>query len=192
MKVVTIADELFRELGEPSTVSIPSIAFWLRSNVGGLNNLIGTAYRILDGGEEINLEDGDTRTLLNTLEISQLLEDSSGSKIEVEIGGDEKAIYKKMYTIHYYERLLRNNLTSLATDSVISVSDDGSSVTKVNKNEITKVYNAIKNQEVNELKFMTQGYKLLKATPRQVAGNDTVEGSYPNYGLDSYSRNDMI
>lgn len=192
MKVVTIADELFRELGEPSIISIPSIAFWVRSNVGALNNLIGTSYRVLDGSSEVDLDDGDTRTLLNTLEISQILEDSSGNSIEVEIGGDEKSILKKMYTIHYYERLLRSNLTSLATDSVISVSDDGSSVTKVNKNEITKVYNSIKKQEVEDLKYLVQGYKQSKAVPKQVAGNDTIDGNYPDALLDSFARTEMV
>jgi len=34
MKIVDIADEIYRELAEPSTISIPSIAFWIRSNVG--------------------------------------------------------------------------------------------------------------------------------------------------------------
>ena len=46
MKIVEIADEIFRELGEPCTLSIPAIAYWLRSNVGELNNLIYTSYSI--------------------------------------------------------------------------------------------------------------------------------------------------
>ena len=40
MKVVDIADEIFRELSEPSTLSIPAIAYWVRSNVGELNNYL--------------------------------------------------------------------------------------------------------------------------------------------------------
>ena len=31
MKVVDIADEIFRELSEPSTLSIPAIAYWVRT-----------------------------------------------------------------------------------------------------------------------------------------------------------------
>ena len=42
MKVVDIADEIFRELSEPSTLSIPAIAYWVRSNVGELNNYLNT------------------------------------------------------------------------------------------------------------------------------------------------------
>ena len=46
MKIVDIADEIFRELGEPSTISIPAISFWIRSNVGELNNRINTTFKI--------------------------------------------------------------------------------------------------------------------------------------------------
>ena len=33
MKVVDIADEVYRELGSPTDLSIPAIAFWLRTNI---------------------------------------------------------------------------------------------------------------------------------------------------------------
>ena len=52
MKIVDIADEIFRELGEPSTISIPAIAFWIRSNVGELNNRINTTFKIVDYGAD--------------------------------------------------------------------------------------------------------------------------------------------
>ena len=45
MKVVDIADEIFRELSEPSTLSIPAIAYWVRSNVGELNNYLNIFLR---------------------------------------------------------------------------------------------------------------------------------------------------
>ena len=46
MKVVDIADEIFRELDSPSSLSIPAIAYWLRANIGTLNNYINTSYVI--------------------------------------------------------------------------------------------------------------------------------------------------
>ena len=46
MKVVDIADDIFRELGEPSSLSIPAITFWVRSNVGRLNNAINTEFAV--------------------------------------------------------------------------------------------------------------------------------------------------
>ena len=42
MKIVDIADEIYRELGSISTLSIPAIAYWVRGNIGSLNNYINT------------------------------------------------------------------------------------------------------------------------------------------------------
>ena len=46
MKVVDIADELFNELGEPSTLSIPAITYWLRSNIGSLSNYLNEDFTV--------------------------------------------------------------------------------------------------------------------------------------------------
>ena len=52
MKIVDIADELYRELAEPSSISIPAISFWIRSNVGELNNRINTTFKITEYGSD--------------------------------------------------------------------------------------------------------------------------------------------
>ena len=39
-KIVSIADEAYRELGDPSDLSIATISFWLRTNLGQLNNML--------------------------------------------------------------------------------------------------------------------------------------------------------
>ena len=44
--VVDIADEINFELNSPSDISISFISFWLRRNVGKLNNLISTTFTI--------------------------------------------------------------------------------------------------------------------------------------------------
>jgi len=162
MKVVDIADEIYRELGEITSLSIPAIAFWVRTNIGALNNLINTRYFINS----------------TTLELEQAVTDSTGTEVTIEIGEEERAVLKKMYMVHYYDRQIRSNITTLDSDTVISVSDDGSSVTKVNRNEINRVYHQIKKQEYEELKEQVNAFKLSKATPIQIAGNDTVEGRY--------------
>ena len=53
MKVVDIASEIYEELGRPSSLSIPSISFWLRNNIGGLNNYINTQFSIASDDFEI-------------------------------------------------------------------------------------------------------------------------------------------
>lgn len=160
MKVVDIADEIYRELSFPSDLSIPVIAFWVRTNIGALNNLINTSYSINEA----------------TLEI---LQPPPGSDlITEEISENEKAIMKKMYFVHYYERRIRENLGVGAIDQTVEVSSDGMSVRKVSKTEIIRYVSSLKKQEFEELEKLVHSYKINKAVPRQVTGDDTVEGRY--------------
>tara|TARA_Y100001938_G_C8091270_1_gene435227 strand:- start:2174 stop:2686 length:513 start_codon:yes stop_codon:yes gene_type:complete len=169
MKVVDIADEIFRELGEPTTLSIPAITYWIRSNVGQMNNLIHTSFFI-------NSKD---------LEIVETVDSKS-----VEIGEEEKAIIKKMYFIHFYDQKLRTHMIAMDTDTVISVRDGDSGVTKINRNEMTRSMASIKAQEYNELQILVGSYKMTKATPIQVAGDDTQSYSYDSTKRNS--RNDKF
>ena len=159
MKVVDIADEIFRELGNPTELSIPPIAYWLRANLGTMNSYINTKYVVND----------------DTMEIE---DDCS-----VIIGIAEKSILKKMYIQHHYDTKLRSNLISVSKDTVISVTDDNSSVVKINKNEVSKVLLAAKKQESDELQRMITAYKLNAAKPRQVAGDDTVSAESTKYNI---------
>ena len=146
MKIVDIADEIFRELDQPKDVSIPQIAFWIRVNVGALNNLLHTEYAI------------DTTTL----------------EISPDPGIQEKSILKRLYSIHYYSLKIRATLGAVALDTIVEVGSDGSYVKKANRNETSKVYTSIKNQEQLELNREIASYKLGKASPIQVAGDDTA------------------
>ena len=149
MKIVDIADEIFRELNQPTDSSIPQIAFWIRVNVGSLNNLIHTEYTI------------DTTTL----------EISPDPEIE------EKSILKKLYSIHYYDLKLRASLGATSLDTIIEVTSDGSTVRKVNRNETSKIYLNLKKQEQFELNREISSYKMTKSSPNQVVGDDTITDS---------------
>ena len=153
MKIVDVADELYRELAQPCDLSIPAISFWLRSNIGTLNNLVSSEYFIDD----------------STLEIYQKI-----CNIDTEIGDDEKVIFKKLYIIHYYDIKIRSLLGAASTDSVQEVTSDGARVRKFNKNDLSKTYVSTKRQETEELNTLVHAYKITKSSPRQVAGDDTV------------------
>jgi len=169
MKIVDVADELFRELGQPSTISIPAIAYWLRTNLGTLNNYINTLFYV----EE------------SSLEIVQKLDDKTTN-----IGIDEASILKKMYTVYYYETLVRTNITNAESDTVIAVNSDGMGVRKTSKTAIGQNLINIKKQEWQELQLMVNYYKSNKAIPRQVAGDDTVAGIYPDGQIGSAEVNE--
>jgi len=166
-KIVDISDEIYRELGEPSDLSIASIAFWLRTNIGDLNILINKKYYITE----------------DTLEIG-ILEDSGDEFKDI-----EKSIFKMIYSMHYYERLFRNALGAASTDSALEITENGFTGRKVNKNELAKTYAELRKQINDELQILTKNYNLNEAKPLQVAGDDTIEGlDYPSMYGNSHGR----
>ena len=163
-KIVDVADEVYREMGEPSDISIASIAYWLRTNIGKLNVLLNKPYLINE----------------TTLEIY------SSDETNDPFGINEKTIFKKIYTVHYYERLFRNALGAASTDSTIEIDQNGFRAKRVNKNELAKTYSDLKKQSDEALKMLLDKYELNEVTPLQVAGDDTIEAPGRSY---SYSRN---
>ncbi len=203
MKIVDIADELFRELGEPSSISIPAISFWIRSNVGELNNRINTSFKIVEYGSEAYEFSGSFISPENEPqafnEASGALGLSVGSNqgktadpVIVSIQPEEAAILKKLYVVHYYDKQIRSTVGAASTDPVVEVASDGSRVRKINKNELSKTYLALKKEEYSELTDLINSYKLRKSTPVQVAGDDTIRGEYATNNNEIYPYNRII
>jgi len=167
MKVVDIADEIFRELSEPSTLSIPAISYWRRTNVGELNNYLNTSFRI-----DANFEIAEQVENTGREPVSY---NSSVDNFTLEIQFEEKAVLKKMYFVHHYNVQLRSALGAASNDPVVEVVSDGSKVRKINKNELSKTYTSLKRQEYEEMIGMISAYKLRLSAPVQVAGDDTVK-----------------
>lgn len=161
MKITDISHEIFTELGSPTSLSIPAIAFWLRTNIGTLNNLINTTF------------------ILNaTHEIEQTID-----SVTTEIGREETSILKKLHLIHFYDTLVRDSIGAASWNSVIEVTDMNARVRKINRSEIGKTLAQVKKEENAQLGKLVIAYKSGSATPLQVAGDDTVEGG----GLDNPS-----
>ena len=178
MKVVDIATEIFTELSEPASLSVESISYWLRMNVGELNNHLNTSFRLDESSEINNNIDKEDR------EPSAF---NSSLTFVAEIGPEEKAVLKKMYMVHYYERQLRSTLGAASNDPVVEVVSDGSKVRKINKNELSKTYTSLKKQEYDELIHMINSYKNRVSSPVQVAGNDNIAGRYDS-GRQDFNR----
>jgi hypothetical protein len=161
MKVVDIADEIFREAGEPTAYSIASISYWVRANIGRLNSHINTFFKIDSTTHEI---------------IQKIDEKNDGVLVEKEITIDEGAILKRMFLIHYYDREIRTNITNAGTDTIVQVTDQGSTVRKINKNEVVKSLTTLKKQEYDEMRTLISDYRRAEIRPRQVVGDDTIKG----------------
>ena len=168
MKVVDIADEIHRELGSPTDYSVTAIAFWVRTNIGELNNVLMANYSL----NATTLEIQDDATTPN------------------EITPEAVAILKKMYKVHFYDLEIKKNLISISTDSIIEVRDQGSSVRKVNKNQTSATLVNLRKQETDGLTDLITAYRSRSAEPRQVAGDDTVEGEY--HRNDTTTRNGLL
>lgn len=178
MKVVDIATEIFKELSEPTNLSVEAISYWLRMNIGELNNHLNTSFRLDESSEIKNNIDKEDR---------EPVPFNSSLTFIAEIDLEEKAVLKKMYMVHYYEQQLRSTLGAAANDPVVEVVSDGSKVRKINKNELSKTYTSLKKQEYEELVYMISSYKNRLSSPVQVAGNDYIPGRYDS-GNQNFNR----
>jgi hypothetical protein len=147
--VTSIAQEIYEEMGEPSDFSIAAIAAWVRRNIGGLGNMLNTEFTINS----------------STFEISPNLTDI------------QKYIFKKMYSIYFFDLKIKST-GSLAINDYTSIKDDFGSVQKLNKNEVLKNFYQIRQQEYKELQDLVNKYELNEVSPLQVAGDDTIPGNY--------------
>jgi len=150
MKVVDIANEIYIDSGSPSSTSVPAIAFWIRGKVGEINNLLFEDFSINDALEIV---------------------DGGG-----EISMQAVSIIKKLYKIYDYEVSIRSNMNALASDSILKVTDQGSSVEKVNRNEVSKTFVSLRNTEEESLQRLITAYRMRGAGPTQVVGDDTEIG----------------
>lgn len=148
-KVVEIANEIHQDLDSPINLSAGLIAYWLQGHIGDLNNLINGSF-VING-------EGD---------------------FTPNIGVNETSIFKRLYLIHYYDKKTRDTLTLANDNSVLEISEGGATVRLLNKNETAKTYKTLKKDEEIELHKLVAGYKINAASPEDVTGKDTVEGSY--------------
>lgn len=205
-KIVDIADEIYRELGEPDDIAIPSIAFWVRTNIGKLNIIIDKNYSISTIDLEIDAIEGETFTI------------------------KEKTILKKLYKIHYYDRQIikligksntlnlintdtstsgDNSSTGISSSDTIEISENGFSYRKSNSESTSQIYKRatdaikantqfvrqlglnfveLKKQELEELKVLVDAYNINGVGPVQVAGDDIYSAPDRTYSSNIYIR----
>lgn len=129
MKIFDIAGEVFNDLGRPSSISVASIAYWMKSNIGLLNIQISSDYTLDDSGEA-----------------------------DPEIGKKEAAIFKCLYKVNYFSRKIRSNLGAAAYIPVTQISSEGVRMKKIDKTDIAKTIAEIRKDAANELDTLTTEY----------------------------------
>lgn len=146
MKIIEIAQEIYiSSLNSPSDLSVSSISFWLRENIGLLNNDLAIKLTI---GADAQL----SRNLTET----------------------EKAIYKLLYLDNYYSQKIRENLGASGTDAVVEISNFGTNVRKISKNEVAKSWLMLKKANKEQLDEQVRSYNINDIRPVQCVGDDTT------------------
>ena len=93
MKAVDIADQLYRELSSPTDLSIPAISYWLRTNLGGLNNHINTCYEL---GPAPNFDVQQTYTNQNGEKVTEEIDAQGEISEHAEIWDHVKALRRRV------------------------------------------------------------------------------------------------
>lgn len=154
MLIVDIANEIWIDEGSPTNTSIPAIAFWIRGQVGRVNNLLC---------EDLQINE-------STLEITHC----NGKLISLDI----ISIFKQLYRLYALQLQINNNMNFLASDSLISVVDRfaGGSFTRINKNEISKTLISFRKDEIEILNNLVGAYKISQSRVLAVNGDDDHRG----------------
>lgn len=156
MKVVDIAQEIYFDLAEPSDLSVAAISYWVRANIGALNNFLAESFAINNNYEIVD-----------------------SNKSDAEININAVAILKKMYMVHRYAVIIRSKLTAIDSSDIISVADQDTTVRRIDKTQVIRAVTAEKKQEEEELRNLINAYKTKTNAPGQVVGDDIVAGLYP-------------
>ena len=129
---------------DTNETNISSISGWLNANIGELNNLIFTSH--------------------------------SGTGID--LNNEEADIFKHLYLAGYYKKKSRNAIKTIGSSSpsnnIVSVSDEDSSVTFINSNEVSKQFRALSKDHIEELNRLVFAYNSYQGQPVQVYARNMV------------------
>ena len=86
-------------------------------------------------------------------------------------------ILKELYLNNYYNKEARNALrgiinSNVSGDNVLALKDGESSVTFVNRNEVSKVYRGLASDCMDRVTRLAAQYNIYQAQPRQLGGID--------------------
>ncbi len=150
ISVTDLANLIWQDaLNQTSLVSIPEIAYWIRANgLGKLNNLIFTFFDV----------DPDT------LEITPA--DSFGL--------NEAAILVQLYMLKFFQFQVSNFLGAVGISDIVEYSENGMTIRKLDRVRISQTWLALLKQAKEDLKDLLTGYKISKASPRSISGEEIL------------------
>jgi hypothetical protein len=152
-------NNVYSDLGERDDYSFNYLLAWFLdpSNLGELNNLIDTAYICAKGN-------------------------NGYIYIDPEIGAEELSIYKANFEIFFYGRESKRSLATSysSSGSWISLKDDDSSITRINRSDLARTFNLLQRDAKNNRDDLVKSYLRSKSKAQSVSGNDILFDTYFN------------
>jgi len=149
ISVIDLASNIWKgELQEDSSTSSVSIMYWLRANIGTLNNLLGTDYKINKSTLEPNNDGGCI------------------------LGTEEASIFKYVYLMNYFERQFKLFTGVGGVSLVDQISSDGGVVRMVDRTKISSQYLQLRKDTESTLGKLVNKYKFRNQGAQQVTGDD--------------------
>ena len=101
------------------------------------------------------------------------------------IDKEAQNILKELYLYNYYTKEARNSLrgivnSNVSGDNILSLKDGESSLTFVNRNEVSKVYRGLASDSMANVERLSAQYNIYQAEPLQLGG---VDGSGDNASI---------
>lgn len=128
--------------GDASFASEASVLLWLNANLGKLNSKINTSF--------------------------------SGSDSVLDL--EAQTIHKLLFLGNYYTKASRNALRGIISSSgggdILSLKDGNSSVSFVNKNEVSKTYRSLATSYNSQADDLSHQYNMYQSEPLQLGGID--------------------
>lgn len=147
-----IAAEIYTDLEDTSSVSQSGISYWLRTNIGALNNRINTVFNAPASGN-LPFYQGASSGILDMEE-------------------QEKNIFKSIYLLRYYSRQIQSSLGAAGLDPIVEIESDGARVRKISRNEISKTWITLRKDVSKELDNQIFAYTYNKSSPKSINGDD--------------------
>ena len=147
--------------GDTGISTVANVSGWLYENLGQVNTYLYTDFSGADATGAYGFMDIEAQSVL-----------------------------KELYLSNYYNKQARNALrgiaeSSVSGDNVLSLKDGESSVTFVNRNEVSKVYRGLASDCMDRVTRLAAQYNIYQAQPRQLGGID-ASGAPLTYRRDIY------
>ena len=134
--------------GDTGIATVSSVSGWLFENLGKLNTHVYTDFNGYTATGTYGVIDTEAQNIL-----------------------------KELYLNNYYTKEARNALrgiisSNVSGDNVLALKDGESSVTFVNRNEVSKVYRGLAKDSMDNVVRLSAQYNIYQAEPRQLGGID--------------------